>query len=434
MDDRETEDRRSGFFYGWIIVAAAMSAYVVVSGSTFTLSLFIKPMTEDLSWTRTDVTLGLAIVLIAGSSLGVLTGYLTDRFGPRMIVFAGGIAYATGFFLASRVDQVWEFYASYGLLAAIGMGCMFVPLSSTIARWFVDKRGLAMGLFYAGGGVGGLILTPSIQAVISNWDWRAGWVTLSIVSAALILPAALFLKRDPEDMGLGPLGGSEPGRANAGPTALMGDPVAEAEIGDDHSFGEAIKSGRLWLFGLGCLFTFGGILMAQINLVAYATDRGILAATAATAMGIIAGVNAVGRLGMGAIADRLGIRRTMILTVLLAAGVLFYLNSVDRAWVLLLYAVPFGFLAGGFLTMMPLCLARLFGTSALGSIMGVVGMFAAVGPALSPALGAAIYDRTGSYFYAFLLAGTCAVMALVIFTAILPGSDRSDSPARQRAE
>jgi MFS family permease len=137
MNDRETEDRQSGLFYGWIIVAAAMSAYVVVSGSTFTLSLFIKPMTEDLSWTRTEVTLGLAIVLIAGSSLGVLTGYLTDRFGPRMIVFAGGIAYATGFFLASRVDQVWEFYASYGLLAAIGMGCMFVPLSSTIARWLV---------------------------------------------------------------------------------------------------------------------------------------------------------------------------------------------------------------------------------------------------------------------------------------------------------
>jgi MFS family permease len=406
-------------FYGWIIVAAAMSVYVVVSGSTFALSVFIKPMTEDLQWTRANITVGLGLLLVTGSASAILTGYLTDRFGPMLIVLVGGVAYTAGFFLASRADQVWEFYASYSLLAGIGMGCMFVPLSSTITKWFVDKRGLAMGLFYAGGGIGGLVLTPLLQAIISSQDWRAAWVVLAVVSAALILPAAPFLKKDPSAMGLRPLGEAEAVRADEEQDGRRSGPAAEAAAGD-YTFQEAMKSAKLWLFGLGCFLTFAGALMAQINLVAYATDKGIVAATAATAMGILAGLNAVGRLGIGAIADKLGIRLTILSTVFLLAIVLFYLNSVTTPWMLFLFSVPFGFLVGGFLTMMPLAMAELFGTSALGSIMGVIGLFSAIGPAFGPAIGAAIYDRTGSYFYAFIAAGLCAVVAWLIFAAIMP--------------
>jgi MFS family permease len=415
-------------FYGWVIVIAAMSAYIVVSGSMFALSVFIKPMTADLDWTRANVTLGMGILLMVGCFLAILTGYLTDRFGPKMIVFAGGLVYTVGFFLASRVNQVWEFYATYGLLLGIGNGCMFVPLTSTITRWFVDKRGLALGLFYAGGGIGGLILTPLIQAVISANDWRAGWVTLAALSAVLILPAALFLRKEPASMGLLPLGADETTGPEGRPSGLTVD-VPTGPTTSDYTFVEAVRSAKLGLFGLGSFLTFGGILLAQINLVAYATDKGILAATAATAMGLVAGVNGFGRFAMGAIADKLGIRRTMMITVFLVAVVLFYLNSVNTAWMLFLFAIPFGFLAGGFLTIMPLALAELFGTAALGAIMGVVGLFAAIGPAFGPAIGAAIYDRTGSYFYAFLLAGIGVVIALAIYAAIIPRRARTEARA-----
>jgi MFS family permease len=419
LDQINTDGGMNRLFYGWIIVAAASISYIVLSGATFALSVFIKPMTADLNWTRANVTLGLGLFLLTGCTLAVLTGYLTDRFGPRLIVFIGGMAYTIGFFLASRVDQVWQFYASYSLFGGIGMGCLFVPLTSTIAKWFTDKRGLATGLFYAGGGVGGLILTPLIQAVISHYNWQAGWIVLSIVAAVLILPSALFLRKDPGVMGLRPLGEAGTAVPDERQKGGNGDPPAEVST-RDYTFKEAVVSLKLWLFCLGCFLTFSGILMAQVNLVAYATDKGIMAATAATAMGVLAGFNAAGRLGFGPLADKLGVRHTMIITTLLTALVLFCLNAVDNAWMLFTFSIPFGFLAGGFLTVMPLSLAKLFGTSALGSILGVAGIFTAIGPAFGPVIGATIYDRFGSYFYAFILAGTCAVFSLLIFMLILP--------------
>ena len=419
--DKGRVGRDSGsVYYGWVIILVAALAEFLVSGVLFAFSVFIKPMTLYLGWTRVSVTMAHGLCIAIGCLLAMFAGHLSDRIGPRKVVFAGGIAYVLGFLLASRVSYVWQFYLAYGVLTGIGFGCTYVPLGSTIVKWFVAKRGLATGIYYAGGGIGGLILTPLVQTVITNYGWRTGWLALAIGAAVSILPGALFLRKSPSVMGLQPLGATAVPVAGDRPKSQATRQSDRAESG--WTFNEAVASSSLWLFNLGTLLAFFSITLAQLNLVPYAIDRGIPAAAAAAAMGVLAGSNAAGRLGIGPVVDRVGVRIGILVATCLLAASVFYLITVDSIATLLLFAIPFGFLGGAFTTMSPLALSHMFGTRAMGAILGVGSVFSGIGPAFGPAVGAAIYDVSGSYFYAFILAGMAVIIALPLFRSIVPSS------------
>lgn len=412
--------RRAGdsVFYGWVIVAVAALAEFLVSGVLFAFSVFIVPMTQDMGWTRATVATAHGLCIAIGCLLATVAGHLSDRIGPRKVVFAGGIAYVLGFLLASRVSYAWQFYLAYGVLTGIGFGCTYVPLGSTIVKWFVAKRGLATGIYYAGGGIGGLILTPLVQTVITNHGWRTGWLALAVGAAVAILPGALFLRKSPSVMGLQPLGATAHPVAGDGPKPQDTRQSDRAESG--WTFKEAMASSSLWLFNLGTLLVFFSITLAQLNLVPYATDKGISAAAAAAAMGVLAGSNAAGRLGIGPVVDRVGTRIGLLVATCLLAAVMFYLITIDSITTLLIFAIPFGFLGGAFTTMSPLALSHMFGTRAMGAILGVGAVFSGIGPAFGPAVGAAIYDVSGSYLYAFILAGLAVIIALPLFRSVVP--------------
>jgi MFS family permease len=404
-------------FHGWTIVIAALWIYAVAWGPGMCLGIFVKPIAEEFHWTRGTITGAFGLYMVVLGFLSIVGGIMVDRFGPRLTNLIGGFALGLGLFLISRINSLWQFYLCFSVLGGLGFAFIYVPLTATISRWFLKKKGLALGLLYSGGGIGGLVMSPLAQTWITQYGWRTSFAIVGIAVFCLIVPAALLLRKEPADLGLRPLGEE---------AATPGTESASRTKGRDYTVAEALKTGVFWTYGLSVVLMFAGIMMAQINMVPHATDRGIPEATAALALGIAAAFNAIGRLGMGAVSDRIGTKRALCSSMLLASAMLFWLMAVEEPWMLFLFAVPFGFAYGGVVPQNPRVIEGLFGTRSLGGIMGVSALLAVIGPGLGPVLGAMIYDHTGSYDLAFLVGGLCilAGFGLVLFLN-LSGTQRA---------
>ena len=129
--------------------------------------------------------------------LGIGGGFLVDRIGPKISIFAGGILMSLGLFICSRTSSVSSFYCGFSIIMGAGWALIFVPLQTTVTRWFAAKKGLALGLMFSGYGIAGFILSPILQSVIDSNGWRIAFVILSIILLCIVLPSALFLKKDP---------------------------------------------------------------------------------------------------------------------------------------------------------------------------------------------------------------------------------------------
>ena len=409
-------------FKGWGVVAAAAVVYAVVIGSMVSFSNFIKPISEGMDWSRTSVTLAIGILVIIGGIFAVVMGYICDRRGPRMVVLLGGISLGLGFYLTSRMDTLWQFYIFYGLLAGIAYACTFVPLTATVSRWFTNRRGLALGILYAGGGIGGLILSPLVSSWIERYGWRDAWLILAIIAWCTIIPLGTLLIREPRDLELQPLNqdGLVASHVPQDGAVSQITTIGRGTAVRDYTVTEAVRTRFLWLLSLAAMLTFTALLLAERNLVPYATDHGIAAATAATVLGVMAAFDAAGKLGIGLVSDKIGSRPSVLFCLLIATVMLFFLLVARQPWMFYAYAILCGFVSGGTLVLLPRIVAEKFGTRSMGAIMGVCAIFVSIGPAMGPVLGAMVYDRTGDYSPAIFVGGLAVALALGILFVILP--------------
>jgi len=406
---------RKAIFHGWWLVAAAALIYIVEASVSFTFGVFIKPMAIDFNWTRASCTLAFSFYVLTQCAFSFLAGYISDRYiKPKWIIITGGLLVGLGLMLTSRVHALWQFYLFYSVLGGAGYSCVVIPIVSSIPRWFKSKQGLALGIFYAGGGIGGLILSPLIQSWIDHYGWRTAWFIMAVVVLCIVLTFASFIRRDPREKGLLPLGevtAITPNPTESNPSAKT--QASPHVVVTNYTVGEAFRTKSLWIFSIATLLILFGIVMAQINLVPNATDRGISAATASFALGLANGFNAAGRLGGGFISDRIGTRLSMVFCLLLGAAVLFCFIFMDQPWILFLLAILFGFAYGFYFPQLPQIVAELFGTKSMGAIIGVsVFGIGSLGSAFGPFIGAAIYDYTGSYKVAFLGGGAAVLIGL----------------------
>ena len=214
-------------------------------------------------------------------------------------------------------------------------------------------------------------------------------------------------------MGLKPLGESDVGAC--GTTEIKGNAGVERDLSGttrDFTAREALKTSSFWIFGFALMLLYTGMMIAQVNMVAHATDHGVADSTAALALGITAGVNAAGRVIVGVLSDRIGTKRALGFSVLVVSATLFWLIVARQPWMIFLFAIPFGFAYGGSMPQTPRVVAELFGMKSMGAIMGLVGIFMSLGPALGPIIGTLVYDHTGSYSLAFMMGGLGALISL----------------------
>ena len=405
---RQSPDAEPRFFYGYTVVVAALCIMVVIWGTYFAFGVFFKPVLTEFDWTRAVTSGAFSLAMVVQGLIGIAMGGLTDRLGPRIVMTLCGILLGLGYLLMSQIGTVWQLYLFYGVIIGIGMSGSFVPLASTVARWFVARRGMVTGIVVAGIGIGTLIGPPVASWLISTYDWRTSYIIMGSLVLVFIVLVAQLLRRDPAQMGQMPYGGKEGGEE--------GLKLAT----EGFSLKEAVYTRQFWLV-FAVIFCFGfSVYTIVVHIVPHATELGISIASAATILAASGGLDIVGRVVLGSAGDRIGNRQVFIISFILLSVALFWVVPAKEIWMLYLFAAVVGFAHGGMgATEAPL-VAGLFGLSSLGLIMGVVALGFTIGAGVGPFMAGYIFDVTGSYQLAFLVCAAIGIVGLVLTALLRP--------------
>lgn len=411
--NKEAGSAKTGLFYGWIMVAAGFFIATISWGVYYTYGVFFKPLIAEFGWSRAETSLVLAVHVLTYALLAPFIGYLSDRFGPWKVASVCGGLLGLGYLLAFRVHSLWELCLFYGFIGGAGMSGMYVPCISAIARWFVKRRGVVVGLVVAGVGIGTIIMPPLASHLIAVYGWRSTYIILGVVILVTIVPSALILRRDPQEMGLSAYGAAETS------ASVGGSAVAERGI----SLWKALRGWQFWTIFWMYMLVFLSLEVGMIHVVPYATDVGLSAAMAAGIISVMGATSIVGRISMGALSDRIGIRRTLAISFCCQLVMMLFLIWAKSSWSLYLFGVVFGFSYGGWVALFLPLTGEVFGLKYLGTIFGGITVAAGVGSAIGPTAAGYIFDVTDSYTLAFLIGAVVVVLALAL--NFLPGAGKA---------
>ncbi len=394
-------------FYGWWIVLASVVGLVLSSAPVFafTLGVFIKPLSQEFSWSRAEITFGYALCTLAMSAVTPLVGRLVDRYGARTIavpsLFIFGLCLTSFYFLSA---SIWHLYASYVLIGLVGSGSTPLPYSRVISHWFDKKRGLALGLSLAGIGLGTFIMPSLAQALVTAVGWRLAYVLLGLLVIGIAVPVVgLLLKETPEMLGLRPDGGAAP---HAG----------AAKSSSRHaglSCREAWHTGTFWLMTTAFFLVATTTNGCVVHLVPLLTDRGISAQSAAFATSLFGGALLLGRVGAGRLLDRFFAPYVAMGFFLAPAlGLSLLWSGATGGWA---FAAAFlvGMGLGAEVDMIAYLVGRYFGLFAFGEIYGYLFAAFTFGAGLGPFLMGSGFDATGSY--------NLVLAAFVVMTLVASG-------------
>jgi MFS family permease len=405
----QPQKRAPQFFYGYIVVVTAFFIMVVSWGLYIVFGVFFNPLLEEFGWTRAITSGAYSLSSILHGVLGIAMGGLTDRFGPRVVVTFCGFFLGIGYLLMSQINALWQLYLFYGVIIGIGMSGLWVPLLSSVARWFFGRRSLMTGIVISGLTIGQLIAPPLVSRLIAAYDWRLSYVILGGVVLLSIIIAAQFLRRDP-----GSTRQLQDDKDEGEQQVLKSDPK-------DFSLKEAIYTTQFWIVAI-VFFCFGFAAFAIIvHIVPHATELGISDVNAANVLAINGGIGILGNFVLGGIiGDKIGNRKAFIVGFILMTGSLFWLVPARELWMLYLFAIVFGLALGSMGTSESPLIAKLFGLGSHGLIYGVIGLGFAAGGAIGPVMTGYIFDITGSYQLAFLICAALGIGGLILMAMLRP--------------
>ena len=402
------ENVKPKLFYGYIIVLAGFLVAGLAWGANRTFGVFLEPIITEFDWTRAATSGAFTLCMIITGLVGIIAGRLNDRLGPRLILAACGFFLGLGYLLTSKIGTIWQLYLFYGVLTGIGLSGTMVPMMSTVARWFVKRRGLMTGIVVAGPAFG-IATVPLVASwLISSWGWRTSCIIIGIVVLVLIILAAQFLRRDPSQMGLLPYGEDEV-KAESLNTKATG-----------FSLQEAIRTRQFWILSAIFFCSFFNTNVVMVHIVIHATGMGISSIAAVTILSAAAGISIAGRIIAGGVADRIGNRPALIIGFSLTVVAFLWLLVAKELWMLYLFAILFGL--GGWVTS-PVgspVVVDLFGLRAHGAILGVAFFVGTIGGAVGPVLAGHIFDITISYHLAFLVCIALIVVSLILISLLTP--------------
>jgi len=399
------------FFGWWVVLAAALGlATGIASVNLFSFGIFQKPLMAEFGWSRTEIS----VVLAVGTTVTVFTspfiGTLVDRFGTRRValpsIVAIGLAFVSLYWLT---PNLWHYYFVFALIPIIGAGTSSVAYARIVSRWFDRRRGLALGAALAGVGLGGAVIPRYSQWLIDEFGWRGGYVGIGLMSLCVTLPVAWLCLRDsPERLGLQPDGDPVP-HEHATSRALLG-----------LSRAEALRSRSFWLMIVTFLVLGAAIGGVMLQLVPILVERGVSPVTAASIYSALGASIVVGRLAAGALMDRFHAPRVAIGFLLgPIIGVTLLATGATGAGAVLA-AILLGLAAGAEVDVIAYLVGRYFGTRAYGEIYGYQYAVWVLGAGFAPVLTAAVFDLTGSFDPALWGYVGCFVAASILLGRLGP--------------
>ena len=380
--------------YGWVMVAIGALMTCVAIGAMFSLAVFLDPMTRDTGWSRAGVSGAMTLNFLAMGVAGFGWGALSDRVGPRTVVLAGSVLLGLGLALASRATSQSAFVLTYGLVVGVAAGSFFAPMIAAVMSWMDRHRSLAVSLVSVGVGVAPLTISPFAAWLVSWMDWRTAQLVIGILAWALLIPAALFVR--------------------AAPTA------SHVENTNTGSAAGALRSAPFIVLALtyfACCAAHSGPIFHTIS---YAIACGIPAMAAVTVYSVEGLAGLGGRLALGVLADRYGVKRVLITGLIiqaLAAGSFVFAARLGEFYAI---AAVFGFAYGGVMPLYAVLAREYFPQHIMGTVLGAATMVASLGMALGPLGGGWIFDRFGEYAWLYIGSFALGLGAVAIALAFPP--------------
>jgi len=402
-------------FYGWYITLVGTAAYTLGYGARYSFSVIFPALLEEFRWPRGITATMLSIHILIYGIMAPITGSLVDRTGPKKTMVMGVTLLSLGLALSHWGNQLWHFWISFGLLSGMGL-CMIgaVPFTTVIRNWFERKRGLALSLLFVGSG-GAFGCYPAIAWLIDWTGWRNTFLIEGFILAGIMIPLIIFVVRyHPRDMGLFRDGIPE---AKSGPAPQSKDTMQimdPAWASVDWTFSKALRTKRFWLL---CLTTFSlwGVVQHILltHHIAFAIDVGYSKIYASSVLSLFGLTFAFGSL-VSFISDRIGREITITLgTTIGISGIiiLMLIQDVTHPWMLYYYAITLGFSNGISSPTIAASLMDIFQGPRVGSIIGAVWFAFAIGGAIGPWLGGWLFEISGNYLLAFIVALVLFVVA-----------------------
>ena len=379
----------------WVVVAAAFVSMFTVFGVAYSFGSFFGPMAKEFGASRSATSAVFSITAFVYFTLGMFSGRAVDRLGPKPVLVAGAVGLSVGLFLTSLVDSLWLGYVTYGAGVGVAVACGYVPMVAVVGGWFVRRRAAALGIAVSGIGMGTLVGAPAAASLIDELGWRTTYRVLAVVGGVALLLCAVVARRPPMPLAPAVSGGAD----------SAGVPASAARSPE---FVRLYTSGLLLSLALFLVFIF---------LTPYAEEHDIRKTPAAALVGIVGAASVVGRLALGAVADRLGAVRAYKGSFLaIAASYPLWLFSTGYPG-LVAFAVVFGVAYGGFIALSPAVMAHLFGTATMGRLVGLLYTSAGIGALVGPPLAGLTVDKTGSYRWGI---GAAMALAAAGWLVLLP--------------
>ncbi len=387
---------------------------------SYGLSLFYKRLIDYFGWSRTALAGAISLSRLETGFLAGVEGFLVDKFGARRMVLIGIVLSSIGMILLSLIQSLLAFYLVFVILITFGRSLSsMVAIDTTIANWFIRRRGTAFGLLRTAVAVGaaGVII---VAWFIDQYGWRTTFVAIGIATFILGIPTALVIRHRPEHYGLLPDGDSELHEVEQ--SNNNDDENAPKEEGSDigMSVMKALKSKPFWTLSSGFGIRIMVTSAATLHAIPLVEDIGYSQTMAAAVLGSMGMVSIIGRLGGGLLNDYIGTKRVAVGSVCalaISCVILAYSQNIWHIWIFVaVYAPSYGCSAAT----MPAIKGDYFGRLNYGSIVGLSGMVQMAGSMLGPVFAAYVFDTTGDYRFAFLTFAVLLSISAALFASLSP--------------
>ena len=386
-----------------LIVASLFLTLFLVFGSGFnTAGVFFEPLLRHFGWTRARLS---SLQTVLGLSAGVSApffGWLLDRVEAGAVIASGICVSGAALLLASRANSYDTFLIAYAMLGVGIAAATLLPCSQVLANWFGERRGTALGLAMSGTSLGGMLMTLVAADAIGRAGWRAGYVALALPMLLVNVPLVLAVVRTRPESGA----------------------LAEApSSGSGLEIPEAVRGRSFWMIA-AVQFAFAfAVTGGSLHMVPYLIGIGYAPTQAALVLSLTFGLAALGKPLIGAIADRIGGRFALAISMAIAAAGQIMLLGARNIVILAAFTVVYGLASGAPLALVPDLTADSLGLKRFGTLLGLSGVFTTIGAATGPLAAGSLYDAAHNYFAAFLIFAAVLVAGGLAALGCVPLND-----------
>jgi MFS family permease len=401
-------------YYGWIVVGVTAVTLITSAGERSVPGVLIHPLEEEFGWSAAAISFAVSIGLLLFGLMGPIAGRLMDRSGPRRLMVLGLLLIVVSTSTSAAMSQLWQLVLLWGVVSGVGTGMVATVLGAAVAnRWFVEKRGLVMGIFGGATSAGQLLFVQLNVRLVVTIGWRGAVLVLAGVAVLVLVPVLFLMENSPADLGLEPYGGVPQ------PAVIPGAEVMGGIMR------RAVRVPEFWLLA-GSFFICGATSNGLIgtHFIAHSVDHGISQTTAASALALMGAMNFVGTVGSGFLTDRYDPRKLLACYYTFRGLSLLVLPFVSSFAGLAIFAVFFGL---DYIATVPptaTLAADIFGRKHVGVVFGWIFCAHQFGAASAAYFGGLIRSTLGAYTLAFIVGGMVAMVGGILAMRI----DRTATP------